>query len=77
MTLPPIFTYGLITFDHKNKKYELSRPIKELVEEKFRELLENPLEEGNQQPSSAELAEKVQRLSREGVLPSGGKRETP
>lgn len=59
---------GAITFDQSTGRYELSRPIKQFIEEKQGELLENPnaIGEGNQQPSSVDLAEKVQRLFRDG-----------
>lgn len=59
---------GAITFDATTGQYELSRPIKQFIEETQGELLENPnaIGEGNQQPSSADLAEKVQRLFRDG-----------
>ena len=59
---------GAITFDQATGQYKLSRPIEQFIEEKQGELLENPnaIGEGNQQPSSVDLAEKVQRLFRNG-----------
>ena len=59
---------GLIEFEHTKGEYQLSRPMEKFIEETLGELLETPNEkdEGNQQPSSAELAEKVQRLFRDG-----------
>lgn len=60
---------GLIKFDQASGEYHLSRPMKEFMEQKSGELLETLTEqdEGNQQPSSAELVEKVQRLFRKEV----------
>lgn len=66
---------GVIEFNRELNKYELSRPIGELIGEKSRELLGTPAKD-NQQPSSEELAEKVQRLFREEVGSSDSKRET-
>ena len=55
---------GFIEFCPVSGEYNLSRTMKEFIEQKSGELLEslNEQDEGNQQPSSAELAEKVQRL---------------
>lgn len=55
---------GFIEFDQIKGEYLLSRPIKKLIGAESGELLETPNEkaEGNQQPSSEQLAEKVQRL---------------
>lgn len=66
---------GVIKFNREMNKYELSRPIGELIGEKSRELLETPVKD-NQQPSSEELAEKVQRLFRKEVGSSDPKCET-
>lgn len=65
---------GLITFDQTKGKYSLSRPMEQFIEETLGELLETPNEkdEGNQQPSSVELTEKVQRLFREEVHQKSG-----
>lgn len=65
---------GLIEFDHAKGEYSLSRPMEQFIEEELGELLETPNEkdEGNQQPSSADLAEKVQRLFREEVHQKSG-----
>lgn len=62
--------HGLIEFNKSSGKYELSRPIEELIGEKSGELLETPnmKDEGNQQLSSEELAEKVQRLFERSTL---------
>lgn len=48
--------------------------MEKFIEEELGELLETPNEkdEGNQQPSSAKLAEKVQRLFREEVHQKSG-----
>lgn len=70
---------GAIEFDHSQGQYQLSRLMKQFITEKQGELLGTPnaIGEDNQQPSSAELAEKVQRLFREEVQPSGWKRPAP
>ena len=62
---------GAISFDHESGEYYLSRPMEKFIEEELGELLGTPNEkdEGNQQPSSIELIEKVQRLFREEVQP--------
>lgn len=62
---------GAITFDQTTGQYELSRLMKQFMTEKQGELLETPnaIGEGNQQPSSADLAEKVQRLFPSGSTP--------
>lgn len=65
---------GLINFDQTKGEYHLSRPMEQFIAEKLGELLETPNEkdEGNQQPSSVELAEKVQRLFRKEVHQKSG-----
>lgn len=70
---------GAIEFDMENGEYKLSRLMKKFIKEKQGELLENPnaVGEDNQQLSSAELAEKVQRLFREEVGSSEPKRPAP
>lgn len=71
---------GLIEFDRETDEYALSRPMKKFIEEKLGELLETPngSAEGNQQPSSVDFAEKVQRLFREEVRQkSGGSAQHP
>ena len=67
---------GLIEFNHSEGVYKLSLPIKKLIDEKSGELLERPKED-NQQPSSEEILEKVQRLFRKEVHSSEWKRRTP
>lgn len=70
---------GIIVFDKLEGRYVLSPLIEQFISEKQGELLGSPnaVGEGNQQLSSAELAEKVQRLFREEVGPSGPKRPAP
>lgn len=70
---------GAIAFDMDEGKYKLSRLMKQFIKEKQGELLGSPnaVGEGNQQLSSAELAEKVQRLFREEVESSDSKRPAP
>ena len=65
---------GLINFDQTKGEYSLSRPMEQFIEEELGELLETPNEkdEGNQQLSSVQLAEKVQRLFREEVHQKSG-----
>ncbi len=62
---------GAIAFNQSSGEYYLSRPMEKFIEEELGELLETPNEkdEGNQQPSSVELIEKVQRLFRKEVQP--------
>lgn len=70
---------GVIEFDKESGRYKLSRLMKQFMKEKQGELLESPnaIGEGDQQLSSAELAEKVQRLFREEVGSSESKRPAP
>lgn len=70
---------GAIQFDHDQGQYQLSPLMEQFISEKQGELLGSPnaIGEGNQQPSSAELAEKVQRLFREEVRSSDRKRPAP
>lgn len=60
---------GAIEFDGKSGEYKVSRLIEQFMMEKQGELLGSPnaIGEGNQQPSSDDLSEKVQRLFREEV----------
>lgn len=67
---------GLIEFDHNEGIYKLSLPTKQLVELKLGEFMGTP-EEDNHELSSSELEEKVQRLFRKEVGPSGPKRRAP